>query len=93
VYESLQEQLLREFHWIADNVMQHFNLYAMVPVSEAIILYPEGFMVEEKENEEEDIRVQDVVDMIQRVFQSEWSQKKGPLMGVRIRVEMVGSMK
>jgi hypothetical protein len=85
VFECLEEQLLREFHWVADNVKQHFNLYATIPVSEAVILYPEGFV------EEEEIAVQDVVDMIRRVFQNEWSHKKGPLMGARIRVETVAS--
>lgn len=82
IYEGIETQLRKELTWIADNVKQHFNLYATTPVSEATILFP----VEYASNE---MGVQDVMEMLKDIFEREWSCKKGPLHGVKINLQIV----
>ena len=79
--DSASTQLKRELSWIATNVAQHFNLYAKSPVSEATILYPVDDHCEINERE--------LSSMIMKIYNTEWSEKKGPLNGVKVNIRMV----
>lgn len=83
IYTSEVEQLMKEYTWIAENVKQHFNLYATKAVSEAVVLCPSRF---EGDNEE----MVDLAHMLQEIFDQEWTKKEGPLHGVVVKVKTVG---
>lgn len=81
-YETLETQLSKELIWIANNVKHYFKFYAAAPVSEATIIYPVEYAGG-------DMDVQEVVSMIHGIFEEQWTEKDGPLSGVKINVQIV----
>jgi len=81
-YKTLETRLIKELTWIADTVAQYFNLYAAAPVSEATIMYPVEYAGA-------DMDVQEVVSIIHGIFEKQWTEKNGPLSGIKIHVQTV----
>ena len=90
---SVKEQLKKELRWIAINVLQHFNIYAKAPVSDAIILYPyyesqDSFDSDDDMNEKK-MEKDEILSTMNEIFREEWSETNGPLGGVNVTIQMV----
>lgn len=82
MFQDPRQRLGREISWIAEYVVRHLTL-SRSDARKATILYPV------EDNDESDIVT--TLDVINDALKREWSEKSGPLRGVDITVEAVGS--
>lgn len=73
-----------EFVWIAIDVFKKCLLNSIEHVQETVVLCPFG----EKERELEGGK-DELAEIISHVFNSEWSRKKGPFYGAKVKVLII----